>query len=81
MNSSDIKLDILRKIDTLNGTSLKEAYGLLLNYLITKRSTDNWENLSLPERDMIDEGIRQLDNDEGIPHKKVVSKYRRKYSA
>ena len=80
MNSADIKVDLFRKLDALKGKSLKEAYGLLLNYINSHQDPDDWNDLSDEQIDAIHLGISQLDNGEGNSHEDVMSRFRNKYS-
>ena len=40
MDASEIKIDLFRKLDTLRGQRLEEAYGLLLNFINGKSEID-----------------------------------------
>ena len=50
MNAAEIKLDFFRKIDSLKGERLREAYGMILNYLNSTVTEDHWEKLSEGEK-------------------------------
>jgi hypothetical protein len=39
MSTDEIKLQIFRQVDTLDATKLKEFYGVLLNYVNSKKET------------------------------------------
>jgi len=79
MNTAEIKMDLFRKIDSLKGRNLQEAYGLLLNYISGNHALDEWENLTLEQQNAIREGIQELDNGEGRKHSIVISDYRKRY--
>ena len=79
MNSAEIKIELFRKLDSLKGKSLKEAYGILLNYINSTSNPDEWDELSEEQIDGIKLGLSQLDNGEGREHKKVISALRKKY--
>ena len=79
MNTAEIKLNFIRKIDSLKANRLQEAYGILLNYLNSKKPLNSWDELSKYEQTAIEEGLAQLDNGKGISHKQVMAKYRKKY--
>ena len=81
MTTSQLKLQLFRKIDRLQARNVKEAYGILLNYINKTTSGETWDSLIDAERAAIEEGISQLDRGEGIPHQRVMAKYRKKYSA
>jgi predicted transcriptional regulator len=80
MNSAEIKIDLFRKLDTLKGKRLEEAYGMLLNYINGKSELDDWQNLTTEQQNAIKLGIEQLNNGEGREHKKVMSDIRKRYS-
>lgn len=79
MNQAEIKIDLFRKLDALKGKSLKEAYGILLNYINSGSDLSEWENLSQEQQEAIQLGIQQLENGEGIVHSQVMQNVRKKY--
>lgn len=79
MNSAEIKIDLLRKLDGLKGKNLKEAYGILLNFINSGSNISEWENLSTEQKEAIQIGIQQLDNGEGKDHSQVMSNLRNKF--
>jgi len=80
MNSAEIKIDLFRKLDSLKGNRLEEAYGMLLNYINGKNELDDWQSLTKEQQNAIKLGIKQLDNGEGREHKKVMSDIRKRYT-
>ena len=80
MTTTQIKSDLIKKIERLNSTHIQEVYGMLLNYLNSKKSFDNWNQLTENQKESIEEGLSQLDKGLGIRHKEVMTKYRKKYS-
>ncbi len=79
MNTSEIKIDLFRKLDSLKGNSLQEAYGLLLNHINSNRTLDEWENLTPEQQDAIQIGINQLNNGEGRNHINVITDLRNQF--
>lgn len=79
MNSAEIKIDLFRKLDGLKGKDLKEAYGLLLNYINGNNEIDEWNNLTSEQKEAIMVGIRQLDNGEGRSHQEVMTDFRNRF--
>lgn len=79
MRSSEIKLDFFRKIDSLRGEKLREAYGILVNYL-NSHEIDHWSELSEDEKASIEKGLSQIDKGMGKPHSEVMAKFIKKYS-
>lgn len=80
MNATEIKIELFRKLDSLDVKNLKEVYGLLLNYINTKNDYAEWNQLSDIQKNAIQIGLKQLDKGQGIAHKDIMKKYRNKYS-
>jgi len=79
MNTAEIKIDLFRKIDSLKGRNLQEAYGLFLNYLNSNDTLDEWDNLTEEQQNALKKGVDQLDNEEGRKHHNVIADFRSKY--
>lgn len=79
MNAAELKIDLFRKLDSLKGNRLEEAYGLLLNFINSKEDVDEWQNLTLEQQAAIRLGIDQLDRGEGRKHNEVMSDFRKRY--
>jgi len=79
MNSAEIKIDLFRKLDGLKGKDLKEAYGLLLNYINGNNDINEWNDLTHEQKEAILVGIKQLDNGEGRSHKEVMTDFRNRF--
>ena len=74
MNSAQIKLELFRKIDSLEQSKLSQLY----NYLVkqTSKSIDFWDELSLVQRRDIEKGIDDLNNGRKKNFKDVITKYK-----
>jgi hypothetical protein len=81
MTVSDLKLKIFRQIDSLEKNRLEEFYGLLLNYINSKKDISDWERLTLAQKQGLMDAIDQLDSGKGISHNDVIDKLRKKYNA
>lgn len=81
MNSAEIKIDLFRKLDSLKGNRLEEAYGVLLNYINGKNELDDWKSLTQEQQNAIKLGIEELDKGEGREHTKVMSDIRKRYTS
>lgn len=79
MNTAEMKIDLFRKLDSLKGNRLEEAYGVLLNFINSRNEIDEWQNLSSEQQNAIQLGIEQLDRGEGRKHKNVMSDFRNKF--
>jgi len=80
MSTAELKLEFFRKIDNLDAIHLKEALGLLDNYIKSKDNTEEWEKLTVEQQNGIKESIREIQNNEGIPHSVVMEKNRNRYN-
>jgi hypothetical protein len=79
MNSSDLKINLFRQIDALDTKSLKEIYGVFMNYMNNKKDDLEWNSLSEEEKSGIMDAIHSLDNNQGKLHEDVLSTFRKKY--
>ena len=79
MNAAEIKLDLFRNLDSLKGSRLEEAYGMLLNYINGKSDIDEWKSLTPEQQEAIKLGVEQLERGEGRNHRDVISNARNKY--
>jgi len=78
MSVVTLKSDLHRLIDSINDVSIHNAVKVMLS----KRTipADWWEQLSDAERESIEIGLAQADNDELIPHEDVMREVREKYN-
>ena len=79
MNPAEIKIDLFRKLDSLKGANLKEAYGLLLNHINGSNNLSDWDNLTFEQKDAIKLGLTQLDDKMGRSHTDVISGLRNRF--
>jgi len=79
MDTSELKLRIFREIDSLEQGKLQEVYGFLQNFLRSDKDIDDWDTLTVSQKEGLQNAINDLDAGEGIVHEDVVSKYRKKY--
>ncbi len=80
MNAAEIKIDLFRKLDSLKGNRLEEAYGILLNYINSKSEIDEWQNLTSEQQEAIQLGIDQLNKGEGRSHRDIMTDIRNQYA-
>jgi hypothetical protein len=79
MNPAEIKIDLFRKLDSLKGSNLIEAYGLLLNHINGSKNLSDWDNLSSEQKNAIKNGLNQLDDKKGRSHTNVISDLRNRF--
>lgn len=77
MNTSELKLDLFKKLESLKGDALKEAYGIVLNYINSNNKTEDWSTLTDTQQKALLTGVHQLDKGEGKDHEEVIDKMRR----
>ena len=80
MDASELKLRIIREIDSLEKGKLQELHGYVQNYIRGTKDISEWDNLSLTQQKGIRQAINDLDKDVSAVHEDVISKYRKKYS-
>ena len=80
MSTAELKIKIFRQLDSFNASNLEEFYGLMLNYLNSKKEIDEWIGVNDNEKQGIEAAIKELDAGKGISHSQVMSKLRNKYS-
>ena len=80
MDTSELKLRIFREIDSLEQSKRQEVYGYLQNFLRSGKDIDDWNILSIAQKEGLQNAINDLDKGKGIVHEDVISKYRKKYT-
>lgn len=80
MSTEEIKLRIFRQIDAFDAAKLKEFYGIMQNYINSKKDTDEWIGISKADQKGIEAAIHEIEAGKGIPHEQVMSKLRQKKS-
>jgi hypothetical protein len=79
MTTSELKLRLFRKIDSLEKSKLEEVYGVVTNYINGNRDLSEWDKLSDNQKQGIIDAIEEIKNGKGIPNKVVMDKFRKKY--
>lgn len=80
MSIADLKIKIFRQVDSLDSNKLEEFYGIMLNFLNSKEDSDEWIGVTNDEKQGIEDAIKEMDLGKGVSHKKVIAKFRKKYS-
>lgn len=80
MSIDEIKLRIFRQVDTFDSVKLKEFYGIMQNYINSKKEIDEWIGVSKVEQAGIEAAIKEIEEGKGIPHEDVMSRLRKKYN-
>ena len=80
MNTAELKNKIFSQIDSLDSNKIEEFYGVLLNFINSKREENEWLEITDHQRKGIDAAIQELDSGKGISHQEVMKKLRKKYS-
>ena len=76
MNISELKLQLFKKVDSLDKSRLEELYGLVINYINVQKDISDWEKLTDKQKQGIVDAIDEIDSGKGIPHYEVISKIR-----
>ena len=72
MNIQAEKIELIQILLQTNSEDIIKKVKTLLK----KEQKDWWDETSEAERRSIEKGLAQLDRGEGIPHEKVMKKYR-----
>jgi hypothetical protein len=74
MSIEELKLQIFRQVDALEGSKLREFYGLMLNYINGTKDITEWVGVSEIEKQGIEEAIKEMNDGKGLSHKEVMEK-------
>jgi hypothetical protein len=80
MSSSDIKIDLFRKIDMLADDELERIHGELMNILNGTIDSAHWKGLSQAQQNGLHQATESLKAGMGMVHEEVMEKYRKRYS-
>ena len=72
MDTSELKIELFRKIDSLSAERLQKVYGKILNYLNSQDDMEERETLNENEKQAILDGIDQLEQGKTHPHDHVM---------
>ena len=78
MNTTDLKLTIMRQVDTLEDESLKEVLTYIQDKL-TSQQLNGLDALSEEQKKAIQQAQQSIKEGKGIPHQKIVDKYKTIY--
>lgn len=79
MTISDLKLEILKKIESLENSQLEEFHGYVLNFLNTQIDEEDW-NMSDEQKSGILSAISEIEQGKVVSHKILMEKARAKIS-
>jgi len=77
MSTNEIKLEIFRLVDALDANKLKEFYGVMQNYINSKREVEDWNDITETEKHGIEDAINELNAGKGLPHDQVMNELRK----
>ena len=80
MNTAELKLKLFREIDILEKSKLEQVYGLFVNFINEEIDTEEWKSLSKVQQKGLLDAIDEMDSSEGIEHKTIIEKYKKKYA-
>ena len=73
MTTSDLKLKIFRQIDLLEKKRLEELYGVLVNFVNSKKDIKDWDKLSEEQKQGVFNAIKEIDSGRGITNEQVLA--------
>jgi TRAP-type C4-dicarboxylate transport system substrate-binding protein len=77
MNTIELKSDLHELIDKINDTSILTALKTLLSKQVCQE--DFWDDLPEEIKESIEESLKQMENNETIPHNDVIQEAKQKY--
>ncbi|HSN48828.1 MAG TPA: hypothetical protein VLR29_08715 [Flavobacterium sp.] len=80
MSTAELKLKLFREIDNLEKTKLEQIYGLVLNFVNKDDDTEDWNALTATQQKGLLDAIEEMNSSDGIDHKKVMEKHKKKYA-
>jgi len=75
MNTSDLKLELFRKIDNLNDEEIKRCYNPILSLL---KSSGQYA-LNSNEKEAIEEALEYSKKEKTLSHDEVIQEAKKKY--
>lgn len=80
MSTTEIKKEIISKVESFNEKELEEFYGMMINFINGNTDHDIWNTLSDAEKQAIDEGIEDVKNGRTLSWDEVKSNIKNKYN-
>lgn len=80
MNSAEIKINLLRKLDALDKSKLEEAYGILINFINQDKDKTEWKKLSEAQQQGLIDAGNEMNCTNGTEHNLIIEKYKQKYA-
>jgi|688.fasta_scaffold17240_9 hypothetical protein len=74
MTPSELKLDLFRKLDSLDNVKVRKLYGTLLNLFSENETYEEWESLSNLDQQKILDAENQYFQGKYKKHSEVMSK-------
>ncbi len=80
MSPAELKLDLFRKLDSLDNHSIKNLYGMVLNFINAQKSSSEWDDddLSDEQKQSLIDAEKAYHKKQFISHEQVVAKYKNK---
>lgn len=79
MNATNLKIKLIKEIESLDNKNIDKLYGIVMNFINGQVESESWESLTEVQKAVIDSGINQLDQDKGISHNMVMEELKKKY--
>ena len=79
MNFTEIKIRLFQQIDSLENDRLLELYGIVKNSINQNDDSENWDKLTPIQKEGIEYGISELEDNKGVEHNSVMEELRKKY--
>jgi hypothetical protein len=80
MDTSSLKSEIYKKLETLDEQGLLEVNEMVTTYLKNSKTKEHWDELTVVQQQGILQAIESIKNGKGIKHEVIMEKYRQKYA-
>lgn len=76
MRTTELKQDLIRKLDALDPHKLKKLYGKILNLINSEDSEEEWDNLSTEQQTALKQAEELFKKGHFISNEQVLAKVR-----
>ena len=79
MNESELKVELIHQIDSLDEERVIELYGIVRNFINGNDDTENWDSLTAAQKKGLEYGVAELEKGDAIEHSVIMEGLKKKY--
>lgn len=79
MTETELKIKIIQQIDTLKDDRLIELYGVVTNFINSADNSEEWDALTIAQKNGLEYGIAELNEGKEIEYSVVMEEMKKKY--